>query len=315
MIYTSFFGFQEEPFRLTPDPRFFHVAEPHRVALETLLQGIMTRKGFILLTGPVGTGKTTVLHAALQILSNRSVTKAQVLCGFIVNPVLTRDEFFETMLDEFGVVCDSPSKPRRLVALREKFLEAQRLGTTAVLLVDEAHLLSTELLEEIRLLSNADSYNEKLVQIILCGQPELHRLLLRPESRALRQRIACIGQLRVLNLGETRAYITERLQHAGANGASPFSAAAVEAIHKYSGGVPRVINLICDTCLVHACRSQAKHVDADQVSMAALELGLSLKGDNDGAYDNIFEKLTHSMKKRAAIASPYRNESVRSAEQ
>ena len=315
MIYTSFFGFREEPFRLTPDPRFFHVAEPHRAALETLLQGIMTRKGFILLTGPVGTGKTTVLHAALQILSNKSVTKAQVLCGFIVNPVLTRDEFFETMLDEFGVVCESTGKPRRLAALREKFLEAQRRGTTAVLLVDEAHLLSTELLEEIRLLSNADSYNEKLVQIVLCGQPELHRLLLRPESRALRQRIACIGQLRVLNFAETRAYITERLQHAGANGMSPFAAAAVEAIHKYSGGVPRVINLICDTCLVHACRNQTKHVNADQVPMAALELGLSLKGDNDGSYENIFEKLTHSMKKRAALSSPYRNESVQSAEQ
>ena len=315
MIYTSFFGFREEPFRLTPDPRFFHVAEPHRAALETLLQGIMTRKGFILLTGPVGTGKTTVLHAALQILSNKSVTKAQVLCGFIVNPVLTRDEFFETMLDEFGVVCESTGKPRRLAALREKFLEAQRRGTTAVLLVDEAHLLSTELLEEIRLLSNADSYNEKLVQIVLCGQPELHRLLLRPESRALRQRIACIGQLRVLNLVETRAYITERLQHAGANGMSPFAAGAVEAIHKYSGGVPRVINLICDTCLVHACRKQTKHVDADQVPVAALELGLSLKGDSDGSYENIFEKLTHSMKKRAALSSPYANESIRSAEQ
>lgn len=303
MTYTSFFEFQEEPFRLTPDPRFFHVAEPHRAALGTLLQGILTRKGFILLTGPVGTGKTTVLHAALQILSNRSLTKAEVLCGFIVNPVLTRDEFFETMLDEFGVVCDSSSKPRRLVALREKFLDAQRRGTTAVLLVDEAHLLNSELLEEIRLLSNADSYCEKLVQIVLCGQPELHRLLARPESRALRQRIACIGQLRVLNLSETRAYITERLQHAGAKGTSPFSATAIEAIHRYSRGVPRVINLICDTCLLHAFRRQTKHVDAAQVPVAAVELGLSLTDDHDGAYENIFEKLTHTMKKHAAISS------------
>lgn len=302
MTYTSFFGFQEEPFRLTPDPRFFHVAEPHRAALETVLQGILTRKGFILLTGPVGTGKTMVLHAALQILSNRSVTKAEVLCGFIVNPVLTRDEFFETMLDEFGVVCESTSKPRRLGALREKFLEAQRRGTTAVLLVDEAHLLNPELLEEIRLLSNADSYCEKLVQIVLSGQPELHRLLARPESRALRQRIACIGQLRVLNLPETRAYIAERLQHAGANGSSPFSATAVEAIHRHSGGVPRVINLICDTSLLRAFRNQTKHVDADQIQMAALELGLTLTGD-DGVYENIFEKLTHTMKKQAAISS------------
>ena len=280
-MYTAFFGLREEPFRLTPDPRFFHLADPHRVVLETLLRGVLTRKGFILLTGPAGTGKTTVLHAALQILLDKSFNKAELLSAFIVNPLLTRDEFFEMLLEEFEVVCNSTSKPRRLMALQQKFLDAQRRGTTAVLLIDEAHLLSPELLEEVRLLGNTDTYREKLVQIVLCGQPELVTVLSRPEYRALRQRVACTGHLRPLSLPQTRAYIAERLHAAGLNGPSPFSGTSVESIHYYSGGVPRVINLICDSCLWRAFQDQQRYVRPDLVEAAHTELGLGTWGTTE----------------------------------
>src|SRR5271165_3074289 len=208
-MYTAFYNLKEQPFRLTPDPRFLHLAEPHRIALKVLLEGVLMRKGFLVMAGPVGTGKTTMLHAALHKLSERSVGTNRLATAFLVNPTLTREEFLEAVLDEFEIVCDSPSKPRRLAALHQMLLETQQRGSTAVLFVDEAHLLTPDLLEEIRLLSNADTYQEKLLQIVLCGQPELSALLDREELRALRQRIASSCVLRPLNLHEVRSYIAE----------------------------------------------------------------------------------------------------------
>src|SRR5713226_9323214 len=194
-MYLSFYHLKDEPFRLTPDPRYLHLSDPHQYALTAVLEGIFYRKGLVMITGPIGTGKTTLIHTALQLFSDM---KMPVRSALLFNPMLTRDEFLEMMLEEFEVKCSSTSKPRRLMALQQMLLEAQRRGGTAVLFIDEAHLLSTELLEEIRLLGNADTHQEKLLQIILCGQPELLAMMNRRELSALQQRIAARAHLRPL---------------------------------------------------------------------------------------------------------------------
>jgi general secretion pathway protein A len=195
-MYRDFFDLKDEPFRLTPDPSFLHFSEPHQAALTTLLEGIFYRKGLVMITGPVGTGKTTLVHTALQIISGKN-QKIPTKSALLFNPTLTRDEFLEMMLEEFEVSCSATSKPRRLIALHQMLIETQRQGGTAVLIIDEAHLLSTELLEEIRLLGNSDMHGEKLLQIVLCGQPELLAIMNRREMSALRQRIAARGNMRL----------------------------------------------------------------------------------------------------------------------
>ncbi len=275
-MYTTFYNLREEPFRLTSDPRFFHLAEPHAAALATLVEAVMRRKGFVLMTGPIGTGKTTVVHTALQILSERSATNHPISSAFILNPTLSRDEFLEMILTEFEVPCTATSKPARLSALQRMLLETQRKGGTSLLLVDEAHLLTSELLEEIRLLSNADTYQEKLLQIVLCGQPELLGLLRKPELRALRQRVASSCSLRPLSFAEVRAYISERLQSAGFRGtASPFSTPVLGEIFRLTEGVPRLINLLCDACLTIGYKANRPVLDLIIVEEAASELGLN----------------------------------------
>jgi general secretion pathway protein A len=275
-MYTTFYNLREEPFRLTSDPRFFHLAEPHAAALATLVEAVMRRKGFVLMTGPIGTGKTTVVHTALQILTERAATNHPMSSAFILNPTLSREEFLEMLLSEFEIPCTSTSKPARLSALQRMLLETQRKGGTSLLLVDEAHLLTPELLEEIRLLSNADTYQEKLLQIVLCGQPELLGILRKPELRALRQRVASSCSLRPLSLPEVRAYIAERLHSAGFRGAnSPFPTQSLEEIVRLTEGVPRLVNLLCDACLNIGCKAHRQVIDLGIVAEAATELGLN----------------------------------------
>ena len=274
-MYTAFYQLKEEPFRLTPDPRFLHLADPHRTALKVLLQGVLQRKGFTIVAGPVGTGKTTLLHTALQILTEKSEGRGRLVSAFLVNPTLTPAELLEAVLDEYEINCTATSKPRRLAALHQMLFQTQQQGGTAVLLIDEAHLMTVELLEEIRLLGNTDTYHEKLLQIVLCGQPELFAVLQRPELQALQQRIAGTCLLRPLSLPETRAYIAERLHAAGLRGSSPFTGSAVEAIHKLSSGVPRLINLLSDACLMAGFELKRKQVDQLIVNQAAEDvLGL-----------------------------------------
>ncbi len=270
-MYCAHFQLKDEPFRLTPDPRYLHLAEPHQAALTTLLEGIFYRKGLVMITGPIGTGKTTLIHTALQLIADK---KVWIKSALLFNPTLTREEFLEMMLDEFEVNCPSTSKPKRLMALHQMLLEGQRRGGTSVLFIDEAHLLSPELLEEIRLLGNADTHQEKLLQIILCGQPELLAIMNRRELSALQQRIAARAHLRPLSVAETRAYVAERLHAAGLRGPSPFSGYSLEAIHRFSEGVPRVINLVCDGCLVLGFRTQRNTVQPDMVEEVAVSLGL-----------------------------------------
>jgi general secretion pathway protein A len=195
--------------------------------------------------------------------------------ALLVNPTLSREEFLEAVLDEFEVPCSASSKPKRLAALHEHLLQVQRRGGASILIVDEAHLLDVDLLEETRLLSNLDTYGEKLLQIVICGQPELDEMLRSPRLAALRQRIAIRSRLRELSSEETRAYIAQRLHIAGLRGALPFTPNAVAAIHKYSAGVPRVINLLCDKCLGYAFEAHSKTVVPDVVHMAAEDLDLT----------------------------------------
>lgn len=280
-VYLEFYNLKREPFCLTPDPKFLHLADPHRNALVALVQGVIRRRGFMVATGPVGTGKTTVLNALLHLLSNLHKNgehkngDRKLVSAFLVNPLLSRDEFLETLLDEFELQVASTTKPRRLLALHELFLEAQGNGGTAVLIIDEAHLLTVELLEEIRLLTNMDTHREKLLQVILCGQPELATLLLQPPLRALRQRIALLAQLRPLTPGETCSYIEQRLRLAGLQGPLPFSAAALEEIYRRTQGVPRLINLLCDSCLTVALQVRRKDIDTDIVHVAISGLTLA----------------------------------------
>ncbi len=273
-MYLSFYGLKEEPFRLTPDPRFLHLAETHRTVLTSLMEGVLLRKGIVVATGPVGAGKTTLLHAMLHLISSPSTTKTPAASAFLMNPTMSREELLEAILDEFQISCPSTSKPRRLAALHQMLLETQRHGGTAVLIIDEAHLLTVELLEEIRLLSNTDSYREKLLQIIICGQPELLTLLARPELRPLQQRVAVRSYLRALSVSETRAYVAERLHAAGLRGLSPFSSAALQEIHRSTQGVPRLINLLCDACLTIGLQMQRKEIGPDIVEESATTLGL-----------------------------------------
>jgi general secretion pathway protein A len=274
-LYTAFYQLKEEPFRLTPDPRFLHLADPHRTALKVLLQGVLQRKGFTVVAGPVGTGKTTLLHTALQILTEKSEGRGRLVSAFLVNPTLTPAELLEAVLDEYEINCTATSKPRRLAALHQMLFQTQQQGGTAVLLIDEAHLMTVELLEEIRLLGNTDTYHEKLLQIVLCGQPELFAVLQRPELQALQQRIAGTCLLRPLSLPETRAYVAERLHAAGLRGSSPFTGTAVENIHRMTNGVPRLINLLSDACLMTGFDLKRKQIDQLIVNQAAEDvLGL-----------------------------------------
>jgi general secretion pathway protein A len=273
-MYETFFGLREEPFRLTSDPRFFHLAKPHAAALTTLLEAVTRRKGLVLVTGPCGTGKTMLINATLHILTDQAKTCQPISTAFVFNPTLSKEEFLEMTLAEFAIPCSTTSKPARLEALHQMLLERHSHGGTSLLLIDEAHLLTDELLEEIRLLSNADTYKEKLLQIVLCGQPELLTLLSRPELRGLRQRIAGTCSLRPLVFQEFEAYVAERLHAAGFRGpTSPFPTPVLEEVFRRTEGVPRLINLFCDACLAIGCKGQKLLIDLAVVEEAASELG------------------------------------------
>jgi general secretion pathway protein A len=267
-MYLTFYRLKEEPFRLTPDPKFLQLPEPHRDALTRLAHGVIGRKGLMLLSGPIGTGKTTILNGLLSVMARRYPAK-QLPTALIVNPRLTSDELLEALLFEFEVPCGATSRPSRLAALQGMLFSAFRNGGTCLLIVDEAHLLSTDVLEEIRLIMNTDTYREKLLQVVLCGQPELTQLVNDPAVRALRQRIAERTALRALSQSEMRMYICERLRIAGLQQAIPFTSSSFEKIYECTAGVPRLINIVCDTCLSIGCETNRAEIGDDIVEEAA----------------------------------------------
>jgi general secretion pathway protein A len=280
-MYLDFYKLTEEPFRLTPDPKFLQLAEPHRNALTSLAQAVIGRKGLVLFSGPVGTGKTTLLNGLLSMLG-RSFSQHSLPTAFIVNPRLSSEELLETLLFEFEIPRSFNSKPSRLAALQSLLFATAREGGTCLLIIDEAHLMAADALEEIRLLMNADSYHEKLLQVILCGQPELIERLRLPEVQALQQRIAVRASLRELSASETRIYVAERLRIAGLEGVLPFTATAIQKIHECAGGVPRLINVVADTCLNIGWETRRKEISIDVVEEAAARHELESGAISDG---------------------------------
>ncbi len=275
-MYAQHFGLREEPFRLTPDWRFLHLAETHREVYVHMIQSVIARRGFAVVTGPVGTGKTTLIHAALHIMTTELFPNGNLLSAFLVNPALSREEFLEALIDEFEISCPYPSKPKRLAALQQAFLNVQSRGGTALLIIDEAHLMSHDLLEEVRLLTNVDTYGEKLLQVMLCGQPELLPMLDSPQMAALRQRIAVRCALRPLSAAETRSYIVERLHRAGLSASEAlFEPEAYEMVYRYSSGVPRVVNLLCDTAMWLAFQNKSRRLSGEIIQHAASDIGMA----------------------------------------
>ena len=265
-MYKNFFGLKENPFNVNPDPRYLFLTQHIQEALACLTYGIETRKGFILLTGEVGTGKTTLLNKLLDWLHQEHVSTA-----FVFNPRLSVSQFFDFMMNDFGIPCDTRMKSQMLIKLNQWLLERYQAGERAVLIVDEAQNLSPEMLEEIRLLTNLETSTEKLLQIVLSGQPELQQKLARPELRQLRQRITLRAKTRPLNLEETRGYITERIRTAGGNAEQIFSPEAMEALHRHACGIPRITNLLCEHALISAFVDQRRPISADIIDAVARE--------------------------------------------
>ena len=274
-MYKEFFGLRANPFNVNPDPRYLFLTRHTEEALACLTYGIQSRKGFVLLTGEVGTGKTTLINKLLEWLRLQ-----QVATAFIFNSRLNVPQFLDYMMADFGVTCDSKSKSQILLRLYNWLLDRYRAGETAVLIVDEAQNLSDEVLEEIRLLTNLETFTEKLLQIVLVGQPELEQKLRLPHLRQLRQRLTLRAKTHPLTLDETQAYVTQRLRIAGSNGRAIFDPEAVTAIHRYAGGIPRVINLLCEHGLVSAFVDQQQVVSTAVVEAVARDFDMNHENGN-----------------------------------
>ena len=268
-MYKKFFGLNESPFNVNPDPKYLFLTRHTEEALACLTYGIEARKGFILLTGEVGTGKTTLLNKLLEWLHQEKVSTA-----FVFNPRLSVTQFFDFMMTDFGIPCDTHMKSQVLIKLNNWLLERYQAGERAVLIVDEAQNLSPQMLEEIRLLTNLETSTEKLLQIVLAGQPELEQKLNQPQLRQLRQRITLRAKTRPLTLEETRGYLIERLRIAGGKGDEIFSPSAIEAVHRCARGIPRVTNLICEHALISAFVDQRKPVTGELVEEVARDFDL-----------------------------------------
>ena len=256
-MYEAFYGLRERPFELTPNPRFLFMTSRHREALTTLEYGLSARTGVALLVGDAGTGKTTVVHAALQ-----SQQVSQSLAVYLNNPSLTRAEFVEFLAAGFGLSAEAAqSKTRCLAELTDTLVARHSAGVMSALIIDEAQCLPDALLEEVRLLANIESASDKLLSIILAGQPELATRLNHPSLRQLKQRIGLRCSLAPLTLAETTSYIAARVRVAGGEASSLFTPDAVQLIHERSGGIPRTISVICDNSFVSGFALDRRPID------------------------------------------------------
>lgn len=267
-MYNSFFKLHSSPFGTSPDPRFLYMMPHTREALACLEYGISARKGFTVLTGEVGTGKTTLLKRALASFNNRRISTA-----FVFNPRLEVLDFLEFVLADFGITSPNRTKSGMLLQLNRWLIERFRMEETCVVVIDEAQNLSWELLEEIRLLTNLETSSEKLLQIVLSGQPELEEKLRHPSVRQLRQRVALWCRTQPLTENQTHAYVAERLRLAGASW-TIFTPEALNQIYRYSHGIPRIINLLCEHSLIVAYVEQVQQVNVEIVDGVAAELEL-----------------------------------------
>ena len=266
-MYTTHFGFSEKPFALTPNPRFMYLSHNHKEAFAHLLYGINNRHGFMCLVGEVGTGKTTLLRSLLGRLQDEIYRTA-----LIFNPCLTNVELLRSINQEFGIHSGSNHANELLSMLNHYLLSENSQGHTVVLVIDEAQNLKPDVLEQIRLISNLETENDKLIQIILAGQPELGKLLKKTELRQLNQRIAVRYTLKPMNRDETGSYIRHRIEMAGDDREVSFSDRAIALIHLYSRGTPRMINILCDRALLNAYSHEQHHVAAWTVFKSICEL-------------------------------------------
>jgi general secretion pathway protein A len=271
-MYEQFYGLKENPFNVTPNPEYIYLGENHREALAQLLYGVRERKGFIVITGEVGTGKTTLVHYLLNRLDTNNHTRT----AFLFNPKLTVNDFIRYILKDLGVRDQGQTKGENLHNLHRYLLNAYKKDERVVLIVDEAQGLKPELLEEVRLLSNLETSRSKLLQIVLFGQPELDKTLSQPGFRQLRQRINLRYHLEPLSEKETKEYIGKRLRIAGAK--EPiFTEKAIREIHLKSGGIPRLINILCDSALLNGYALDQKTVDERSIKEVAKDLYIKRK--------------------------------------
>ncbi|MDP1853795.1 MAG: XrtA-associated ATPase [Candidatus Omnitrophota bacterium] len=268
-MYENFYGFKESPFNMTPDPKFFFPSQKHTEALDSLTYAINERKGFVVITGEIGAGKTTVCRTLLNRLA------ANTKIALIINTYVTAKEMLMAILDEFGVEYKHTSKGRLLSRLNEFLIEQLSQNINLVLIIDEAQNLTPSVLEEIRMISNLETETEKLIQIILMGQPQLKEKLSLPRLEQLRQRIVVHYHINPLNKDEMVEYIEHRLKIATSNGFDFFTPAAMELIYRFSKGTPRLVNIICDSALLSGYVYEAKQIDEKIMSEAIKEAPFS----------------------------------------
>jgi general secretion pathway protein A len=276
-MYKAFFGFTESPFNLTPDPAFLYRSQQHEEALANLIYGVQSRKGFVVLTGEVGTGKTTMLECLQDFL-----TAHQLEFAFLFNSRLTVEQFFEMMAYDLDLQCEHRSKTEVLIALNQLLLKNSNEGRTTVLIVDEAHNLEWDVLEEIRLLGNLENRHGKLLQIVLAGQPEFDRKLDAPSLRQLKQRIVLRCMLRPFTLDEMVEYVKTRLEKAGMTEQTLFSPDLLAEIHRRSQGIPRLINAICDNLLLTAFALESKTTSLKMLDEVSEDMRLEWPGKRLG---------------------------------
>ena len=266
-MYCEFYGFKEKAFTITPNPRFVFLSKNHKEAFAHLLYGIDNHAGFILLTGEVGTGKTTVLRTLLGQLDDASIRTALIL-----NPCLSAPQLLGSINREFGIAWEGLTAPELLDALNRFLLAENRSGRTVVLVIDEAQNLEPQVLEQIRLISNLETETDKLIQIVLAGQPELTQILRHPELRQLGQRITVRYHLPSMDFDDTRAYIEHRLEVAGGWRAATFTESALKKIFRYSGGTPRLINIVCDRALLIGYIEESREISGRMAARAIAEV-------------------------------------------
>lgn len=273
-MYESYFSLRENPFGTTPDPKFLYKGKAHREALAYLAYGVFRKKGFLALTGEVGIGKTTIIRAFIQTFH------PCLEVAFILNTKVDFREMLYMLLTDFGVDITNDSKVAMLASLNKYLIDRYAENRNPLLIIDEAQNLTPEVLEELRMLSNLETDEQKLIQIVLVGQPELGQLLMRDDLRQLRQRIPGIFNMQFLSRDEVFSYISYRLGVAGlTNGQLVFSDPAVDAIHKFSSGIPRLINMLCDRVLLRGYLQKTRVVEKDLVEASILELRHSTGGN------------------------------------
>ena len=291
-MYREHYGLLRTPFEMTPDPAFLYLGETHREGLATLVYGVQSGKGFVMLTGEVGTGKTTLLHALLGQLD------ANTASAFLFDPKLETLDFFRILFDEYGIEETCRTKAEYLLALNRFLIERLSRNEKTLLIIDEAQTLSSAMLEEVRLLSNLETPSSKLLQIMLVGQPELNRVLARPELRQLRQRIVLRYQLKPFDEKELGAYIDERLTLAGYTGKGIFKRSALKDIFDVTGGVPRVVNIVCDSALLAGYARGKTLLGSDVIREVARDLQLSGEEGEFSAATPEAERLIPRKKRR-----------------